>query len=455
MTARMTNSQLILKFCGICCSSWIPTNLWGLMGFSEESSKTWLADVTTKPLLIFEWSWESIWVPVDWKLANIVPVFKRGKKENLRNYRLISVPGKVMEKIILGSTEKHLKDNTVTGHSQNSFRRGKSCLSNLISFCDKRFLDMTFGAGGHTTALLENAPDITVYALDRDPTAYRIAQQLAESYPYAKFCFLYFGQERAQSEHQCIVQKCTHSPGKTGYLWLRWVYSLLGKNWLDFWDLRVVVNGVTSAGGWSRVLFPRAQYWGIFNIFINDLDKRIECPLSGFADSTKVGGGVDLLKGARKASRILACIRDSMPSRTRTMIVPLYLALMRPHLESVLGFSDKKDIDVMKCVQRRAVELGRGVEHKSYEKQLRQLELFNLKKSRLGKDLLALYNYLKGGCSQAEQAELPQPFLIGEMLQFFNQLCDSPLDSLQELQVALVLRSPELDTALQMWPQQG
>ncbi|NWQ92097.1 MET15 protein, partial [Burhinus bistriatus] len=47
----------------------------------------------------------------------------------------------------------------------------------------QRFLDMTFGAGGHTTALLEKASDITVYALDRDPTAYGIAQQLSESYP--------------------------------------------------------------------------------------------------------------------------------------------------------------------------------------------------------------------------------------------------------------------------------
>ncbi|NXF03081.1 MET15 protein, partial [Smithornis capensis] len=47
----------------------------------------------------------------------------------------------------------------------------------------QRFLDMTFGAGGHTTALLEKANDITVYALDRDPTAYKIAQQLSESYP--------------------------------------------------------------------------------------------------------------------------------------------------------------------------------------------------------------------------------------------------------------------------------
>ncbi|NWH81568.1 MET15 protein, partial [Piaya cayana] len=47
----------------------------------------------------------------------------------------------------------------------------------------QRFLDMTFGAGGHTTALLEKASDITIYALDRDPTAYKIAQKLSESYP--------------------------------------------------------------------------------------------------------------------------------------------------------------------------------------------------------------------------------------------------------------------------------
>ncbi|XP_050191185.1 12S rRNA N4-methylcytidine (m4C) methyltransferase [Myiozetetes cayanensis] len=55
-----------------------------------------------------------------------------------------------------------------------------SCLSPQPG---QRFLDMTFGAGGHTRALLEEADDITVYALDRDPTAYKIAQQLSESHP--------------------------------------------------------------------------------------------------------------------------------------------------------------------------------------------------------------------------------------------------------------------------------
>ncbi|KAJ7412351.1 RNA-directed DNA polymerase from mobile element jockey-like protein [Pitangus sulphuratus] len=100
-----------------------------------------VSDVIAKPLLmIFEQSWESGEVPADWKLVNIVSIFKKGKKGKPINYRpfsLTSVPGKVMDKIILGGIEKHLKDNAVIGYSQHGFMRGKSCLSNLISFYDK------------------------------------------------------------------------------------------------------------------------------------------------------------------------------------------------------------------------------------------------------------------------------------------------------------------------------
>ncbi|XP_070480696.1 12S rRNA N(4)-cytidine methyltransferase METTL15 isoform X3 [Equus przewalskii] len=45
------------------------------------------------------------------------------------------------------------------------------------------FLDMTFGSGGHTRAILQEESDITLYALDRDPTAYALAEQLSELYP--------------------------------------------------------------------------------------------------------------------------------------------------------------------------------------------------------------------------------------------------------------------------------
>lgn len=43
---------------------------------------------------------------------------------------------------------------------------------------------MTFGAGGHTKAILEANPGSVVYALDRDPKAFSLAQKLALEFPY-------------------------------------------------------------------------------------------------------------------------------------------------------------------------------------------------------------------------------------------------------------------------------
>ena len=383
---------------------------------------------------VFNLSLEEGIVPLEWKEANIIPLFKKGSRNKSENYRpvsLTSVICKLLERLIKDHLVDFLVKNKLINPSQHGFLKARSCLTNTLCFLED------------VTKWLDEGSPVDIIYLD-------------------------FKKAFDKVPHQRLLLKLkAHGIGNGMINWI--------EKWLIDRRQRVVVDGEVS--NWKAVLsgVPQGSVLGpiLFLIYINDLDDDITSKVLKFADDTKVFRKIksdadrqhlqdDLNKliewsekwqmlfnfgkckclhtghgnedaqytmgdtvlnttlkekdlgltisadmkvseqcgiAAAKGNQILGLIRRNIVYKEKELIIPLYKTIVRPHLEYCIQAwrpYRKKDIDMLERVQRRATKMIPKLRNISYEMRLKECGLTTLETRRLRGDQIEVFKILNG-----------------------------------------------------------
>ena len=348
---------------------------------------------------LFRSSVDSGSLPSDWRMDEIVPVFKKGSKQLPANYRpvtLTAVPCKILEALVRDQLMEHLTRTKQLSDAQHGFRQKRPCCTQLLETLDE------------WTSILEEGDSVDALYLD-------------------------FSKAFNSVPHQRLLLKLRSC--RVGGKLLNWVEAFLTGR-----QQRVSVNG--SRSEWAAVTsgVPQGTVLGplLFVVFVNDLPGEVSSSVKMFADDTKIYrsvsqasdvhllqadlnalsgwseqwqlpfnrekckalhlgrrnenhvydmGGTQLTQtlvekdlgiqvdsqlkfreqaaaAVSKASRILSVIRRSFGLLDETTLPLLFRTMVRPHLEyanAVWGPFNCEDQRRIERVQRRATRLVAGV----------------------------------------------------------------------------------------------
>jgi hypothetical protein len=387
--------------------------------------------------LIFECSLKTTSLPNDWKSGNITPIYKKGKKCNVSNYRPVSITSivcKVLESIIRDSVIKHLHDNNLFSKKQYGFIKGRSTVSQLLSLLDEwtealeqggqidviyTDLEKAFDKVPHNQLLRKlksyNLNDQIINWVKSFLTDRRQRVRISESFSKWEKVLSGIPQGSILGPLLFIIyindleESCSLNSNVALYADDTKLYKYIQNEndaiklqedlnsvcvWIKKWLLSLNIDKckVISYGRKAPISY---------NYRIDDcnLEKINEIKDLGVIFDSKLKFSAHINEKVNKAFSVLGIINRNFKYMEKNTFILLYKSMVRPHLEYAnLVWSPyrKEEINKLERVQRRATKLVCSLKKLSYEERLKKLNLPTLSFRRLRGDMIEVYKIITG-----------------------------------------------------------
>ena len=373
-------------------------------------------------------------VPFEWKEANIIPLFKKGSRNKSENYRpvsLTSVICKLLERLIKDHMVEFLVKHKLLNSSQHGFLKARSCLTNMLCFLEE------------ITKWIDVGSPLDIIYLDFQKAFDKVPHQrlllklkahgIGDSITDWIEQWLTDRRQRVVVDGEVSNWKSVLSGVPQGsvlgpILFLIYINDLddsITSNVLKFADDTKLFRKVNTDGDKQHLqndLDRLVKWYEIWQMLFNF--GKCKCLHTGHRNlnvNYKMGDTVlgttvkekDLgvtisadMKvseqcgiAASKGNQILGLIRRNITYKGKKLIIPLYKAIVRPHLEYCIQAwrpYRKKDIDTLERIQRRATKMIPELRDLSYEERLKECGLTTLETRRLRGDQIEVFKILNG-----------------------------------------------------------
>ena len=373
-------------------------------------------------------------VPFEWKEANIIPLFKKGSRNKSENYRPVSLTSVIctlLERLIKDHMVDFLVKHKLLNSSQHGFLKARSCLTNMLCFLEE------------ITKWIDVGSPVDIIYLDFQKAFDKVPHQrlllklkahgIGDSITDWIEQWLTDRRQRVVVDGEVSNWKSVLSGVPQGsvlgpILFLIYINDLddsITSNVLKFADDTKLFRKVNTDGDkqhlqndldrlvkWSEkwqmlVNFEKCKclHTGHRNLNVNYkmgdtvLSTTVKEKDLGVTISADMKVSEQCGIAASKGNQILGLIRRNITYKGKKLIIPLYKAILRPHLEYCIQAwrpYRKKDIDTLERIQRRATKMIPELRDLSYEERLKECGLTTLETRRLRGDQIEVFKILNG-----------------------------------------------------------